>query len=105
MPGNQFAAVDVVCAPCEAAGRYRRLARFGRYTYPGASRQPWVEGWQTGGQRVTPAWTPAPGGSETVQLACPEGHHKPVRMERVIAGFDAMPPPDPGGRRVVRLRL
>lgn len=105
IPGRQFVAINVVCEPCQAGGLYRRIGRFGRYTYPGADPEPWVEGWGPPSRRPRPQWTPAPGGSETVHLVCPEGHHRPVRKERIIAGLDAIPLPAAGEWRAVDVAL
>jgi hypothetical protein len=103
-PGKQFVAIDVECAPCKAGGLHRRIGRFGRYTYPGAGREPWEEGWGKHGQRLRPEWTPGPGGGETVHLMCDSGHHRPVRKERIITELDSVPP-RPGGWRVKRVAL
>ena len=101
MPGNQFAAIDVVCAPCQAAGLYRRIARFGRYPHPGADPEPWEEGWGKGGQRVRPEWTPAPGGSETVHLVCESSHHRPPAKRPAKVLLDPAAP----GRQPKRYRM
>lgn len=93
-PGRRIQAVDVVCAPCQSAGRGDiRLARFGRYTDPNllAGLPPgddgtFVEGWKEDGVTVIPLWTVDPEtGVEKVHLECRAcGHHPQMLRSRVL---------------------
>ncbi len=92
--------LDLHCAACERAGDPNppRLVRFVRRAADGAFG---VKVATADGRQAMPRPPEPhvrPDGGITWHLRCPQGHHKPIRQERMIAALDALPPDAPAFR-------
>ena len=81
--------IDIMCAPCQRAGKRRRLARFDLGP-DGPSVTAWTDAGT--GQRVLPQWSTSPDGTEKVHLRCGGGHNRQIRRDRIEAALQAAPP-------------
>jgi hypothetical protein len=100
-----YVALEILCESCDRAGRHRRLALFGSYTYPGADRTPWERIRPYRGAKVRSLWW-GPDGEDKVKLACDgtDGgrgcqNMPDIRREWVVAQLEQIWAP---GRRATR---